>query len=96
MDYRYWDSATFLGWLKAEADKVNECRPVLEAAEAGEITIITSAITIAEVLRLKGHERIEASQAKKSRHSFVTAGSSYGKWIDSSRRNHALSFGTRT
>ena len=75
MDYRYWDSATFLGWLKAEPDKVEDCRPVLEAAKAGRITIITSAITIAEVLRLKGHDRIDASQARKIeaffRHSWI-------------------------
>lgn len=26
MDYRYWDSVTFLGWLGDEADKVAAAR----------------------------------------------------------------------
>jgi len=54
MGYRYWDSVVFLGWLAEEPDKVNECRPVIEAAEAGTITLVTSTLTIAEVLWLKG------------------------------------------
>ena len=65
MDYRYWDSATFLGCLKSEPDRVPACRPVLEAAENGDVVLITSALTIAEVLWLKGQAKIEASQAKK-------------------------------
>lgn len=75
MDYRYWDSVTFLGWLSAEPDKVPDCKPVLEAAEAGDVTIITSALTIAEVLWLKGHDKISAVHAKKIesffRHSWI-------------------------
>lgn len=75
MDYRYWDSVAFLGWLSEEADKVPSCKPVLEAAEAGTVTLITSALTIAEVLWLKGHEKIPAQQARKVeaffRHSWI-------------------------
>lgn len=65
MDYRYWDAATFLGWLSEEPDKVPDCKPVLEAAEAGSISLVTSALTIAEVLWLKGHKKIDASHARK-------------------------------
>jgi predicted nucleic acid-binding protein len=65
MDYRYWDSVTFLGWLSEEADKVAECKPVLEAAEAGTVTLVTSALTIAEVLWLKGHKKVPPAQARK-------------------------------
>jgi predicted nucleic acid-binding protein len=75
MDYRYWDAVTFLGWLSEEPDKVPDCKPVLDAAEAGSVTIVTSALTIAEVLWLKGHKKVEASQAKKIeaffRHSWI-------------------------
>lgn len=75
MDYRYWDSVTFLGWLSDEADKVPLCRPVLEAAEGGSVVIVTSALTIAEVLWPKGHEKISAHHAKKIesffRHSWI-------------------------
>jgi hypothetical protein len=49
MDYRYWDSVTFLGWLSAEPDKAPDCKPILEAAEAGKVVLVTSALTIAEV-----------------------------------------------
>ena len=67
MDYRYWDSVTFLGWLAAEPDKVAECRPVIEAAEGGSIVLVTSALTLTEVLWLKGHgeQKLSAHHAKK-------------------------------
>ena len=75
MDYRYWDSATFLGWLSDEPDKVPHCRPVLEAAEAGTVVLVTSALTIVEVLWPKGHQKISAQQARKVesffRHSWI-------------------------
>lgn len=64
MDFRYWDSAAFIGWLNAESDKVSHCRPVLEAAKAGQVVIITSALTIAEVLWLKGQPKLPAARAK--------------------------------
>jgi len=53
-DHRYWDSDCFLGWLQAEADKERECQDVLEAAKDGRVRIVTSALTIAEVLMVKG------------------------------------------
>ena len=59
MDYRYWDSVTFLGWLGDEVDKVPSCRPVLEAAEGGTVVLVTSALTITEVLWPKGHKKVE-------------------------------------
>lgn len=62
---RYWDSDCFLGWLQAEADKVDLCRQVLNRAESGEIRIITSALTIAEVLNLRGHENIPADRRQQ-------------------------------
>lgn len=75
MDYRYWDSVAFLGWLAAEPDKLPLCRPVLEAAEGGSVVLVTSALTITEVLWTKGHDKLPASQAKKIeaffRHSWI-------------------------
>jgi hypothetical protein len=65
MNYRYWDAATFLGWLSEEPDKVPECRPVLEAAEAGTLILVTSALTLFEVLWIKGKPKIDASHARK-------------------------------
>ena len=63
MEFRYWDSNAFLGWLAEEPDKIDYCRPVIEAAEAGSVRILTSALTIAEVLWIKGRDRIPAGSA---------------------------------
>lgn len=50
---RYWDSVTFLGWLANEPDKLDACRGVIRAAERGELRIVTSALTLTEVIKLK-------------------------------------------
>ncbi len=60
---RYWDSDCFLGWLQAEVDKQDACRGVLEEANAGNILIVTSALTIAEVLAVRG--RLKIGQEKR-------------------------------
>ena len=52
-DRCYWDSDCFLGWLQEEPDKVGKCDDVLGLAERGQIEIITSALTLAEVLMLR-------------------------------------------
>lgn len=61
MDRRYWDSDCFLGWLLAESDKAPQCGQVLEEAQIGNVQIITSALTIAEVLVLRGRPRLPPS-----------------------------------
>ena len=58
---RYWDSDCFLGWLQAEPDKEQACRTVLEAAEQGDIVIVTSALTLSEVLIKRGERPIPKS-----------------------------------
>jgi hypothetical protein len=50
----YWDSDTFLAWFQQEPGKVELCEGTLERAENGEVVIFTSALTIAEVLWLRG------------------------------------------
>ena len=64
-DQRYWDSDCFLGWLQAEADKEKECRAVLEAAKDGKVLIVTSALTLAEVLMLRGKQPIPSANRAK-------------------------------
>ena len=54
VERRYWDSDCSLGWLRSEPDKVKECQEVLQVAEDGQVMIVTSALTIAEVLNLEG------------------------------------------
>lgn len=60
---RYWDSSCFLGWFNAEPEKRENCLGVIRAAERGDIRIITSALTLVEVLYLKGEQRIPASKS---------------------------------
>jgi predicted nucleic acid-binding protein len=62
---RYWDACAFLGWLAEEADKVEECRAVIRAAEEGKTLLVTSALTVAEVLWLRGKPRIPAETAQR-------------------------------
>lgn len=54
----YWDSDVFIGWLAAETDKEPHCRGTIQHAEAGKLTIVTSALTLAEVINLKGHKKL--------------------------------------
>jgi predicted nucleic acid-binding protein len=51
---RYWDSDAFLGWLKEEPDKIDDCRGVIRAAEKGGLRLVTSSLTLTEVIKLKG------------------------------------------
>lgn len=58
MTRRYWDACAFLAWLKQEDGRYEGCGNVLREARAGKLQIVTSALTIAEVLMLKGKEPV--------------------------------------
>jgi hypothetical protein len=60
----YWDSACFLAHLKAETDRAEKCDGVLQRAERGEVLIVTSALTLAEVLWMKGAPKIPKDKAE--------------------------------
>jgi predicted nucleic acid-binding protein len=66
----YWDSATFLAYFQEEASRVDLCRGTLERAETGEVCIITSALTIAECLWLRGSAPIPKNRAQVVRQFF--------------------------
>ena len=71
VDIVYWDSDCFLGYLKAEHDKIRECRGTAQKAEQGDLIIATSAITLIEVVRLqKGAVRLPQKDEKKIRDFF--------------------------
>jgi predicted nucleic acid-binding protein len=59
----YWDSDAFLGWLQAEPQKADLCAGTLRRAERGEVIIFTSALTIAEVLWMRGAPMIPQDKA---------------------------------
>jgi predicted nucleic acid-binding protein len=67
---RYWDSDTFLGWLQEEEGKVEDCRNVLRACESGNVTLVTSSLTIAEVLALRGKPKITKAKSETVRDFF--------------------------
>lgn len=61
-DQIYWDSDPFLGWLQEEEGKFDLCQGTIKQAEEGGILIVTSALTLAEVLYQKRKEVITADK----------------------------------
>lgn len=59
----YWDTDCFLGHFQAEPGKAEKCDGVLERAERGDVLIVTSALTIAEVLWMRGGPKIPQEKA---------------------------------
>lgn len=60
-DKFYWDACTFLAYLQDEPGS-DLCELVLDAADHGQVLIVTSALTIAEVLNLRGKPKIPADR----------------------------------
>jgi predicted nucleic acid-binding protein len=58
LQYFYWDACPFCAVFNKEDGRVEKCRQVLKAAESKELKIVTSALTVAEVVRVKDMERI--------------------------------------
>ena len=51
----YWDSCNFISLVNEnEIDRAQECQKILEDAENGLVQVVTSALSIAEVIRPKG------------------------------------------
>lgn len=65
MTHRYWDANTFLGWLMEEPERVDSCQAVIRAAEEGKTVLVTSALTIAEVLWVRGEPRVPPDRAER-------------------------------
>ncbi len=59
----YWDSDCFLAWFQEEAGKVDACRGPIERAEAGDVFILSSTLTVAEVLWMRGAPRLPEDKA---------------------------------
>jgi predicted nucleic acid-binding protein len=54
MDLRYWDAGCWCAELGKEAGRYERTRSVLKAAELGQVKIVTSALSLIEVIKLKG------------------------------------------
>ncbi len=61
----YWDSCVFLAWLNDDPEQAPKCEGVLDAADQGKLRIVTSALTITEVLFTKGYEKIDIRDRDK-------------------------------
>ncbi len=64
-EIRCWDSSTFLAYFQAEAERIACCEAALEEAEAGKVLIVTCALTLAEVLAIRGQERLPPTPEMK-------------------------------
>lgn len=60
----YWDSDCFLGYFQEEPDKAEKCDGVIQRAERGDVLIVTSALTLAEVLWMRRAPRLTREKAK--------------------------------
>jgi predicted nucleic acid-binding protein len=58
----YWDANAFLGLINAEPDKLPAAQDVWDASEKGLVTIITSALTVAEVIHAKSAGKVDPSK----------------------------------
>jgi predicted nucleic acid-binding protein len=61
----YWDSDCFLGWFNDEAGKAEKCDGVIQRAERGEVLIVSSTFTLAEVLWMRGEKKLSPDKAEK-------------------------------
>jgi predicted nucleic acid-binding protein len=60
----YWDSDAFLGWFNNDPGKAAKCGGVIKRAERGEVLIITSALTLAECLWMRGQTKVPKDKAQ--------------------------------
>jgi len=71
----YWDSDCFLAYFKGDAGKVDKCDGVIDRATRGEVLIVTSALTLAEVLWMRHGPKLPEEKAtlvqKFFRRSFI-------------------------
>ncbi|MCL5736954.1 MAG: type II toxin-antitoxin system VapC family toxin [Actinobacteria bacterium] len=68
-DRYYWDSCAFLAYLQDE-EGADLCELVLDAAKEGKVLIVTSALTIAEVLNLRGCDKVPRSKRDQAHQLF--------------------------
>jgi predicted nucleic acid-binding protein len=54
---RCWDANCCFGYLQNQAERADDCERSLIEAEEGNCDIVLSALTLAEVLHLKGEKR---------------------------------------
>lgn len=61
----YWDTNCFLGWFQQESDKRAALGNLLDQAEAGELVIVTSMLTITECAGLPTVRRVDDATSRR-------------------------------
>ena len=52
MSRQYWDSSVWVAILNREAKRVETCKAAYQRAEQGDVTLVISSITLAEVIKV--------------------------------------------
>ena len=55
----YWDAQAFGGWLGGNKKQAEVCRNVLEAAQNGEVQLVTSALSLVQIVKPIGESGLE-------------------------------------
>ena len=53
-EFVYWDSCVFIDALQKTKGRYEALEPILDAAERGEIVLVSSFLTLAEVVKVQG------------------------------------------
>lgn len=62
----YWDSSVFIDWMKRDKpDRLPGIQQVVDAAERGELLIVTSTMTIVEVVRTDDGRIVEGAEDER-------------------------------
>ena len=88
----YWDSCTFLGYFNDEKDKIDGCISVLEDAQEKKLKIVTSSITLVEVIKIKG-KPIPPKEQEEAIMRFFRASSEWIIFIDAERKTMEIARG---
>jgi len=66
----YWDSDAFIGLINKEIGKVEACEDVWAVAQKGQLVIVTSTLTSAEVIYSKGVPKMDIAKRPRIRNFF--------------------------
>lgn len=73
----YWDACVFLALLKADPERIETCRALADKAAAGELTIVTSSVTLIEVITLGEKLSVLTRESEQTIRSFFL-----NSWIE--------------
>jgi predicted nucleic acid-binding protein len=61
----YWDSCVWIAYISEEAGRAERCESLIKQAQKGDLEIWTSALTLAEVYKLKCDQEVKALAVAK-------------------------------